>query len=73
MGYHGLKSPGMQGKNAINIINRSLLGARMLLGAPGLTTSNKKLLGAPGSTTSNKKLLGAPGATRSKDALELSA
>ena len=53
----------------------------MLLGAPGLTTRNKKLLGvasllgarmllgAPGLTTRNKKLLGAPGiATRSKDA-----
>ena len=38
-----------------------LLGARMLLGAPGL----KVLLG----TASNKELLGAPGLdTRSKDA-----
>ena len=59
-----------------------LLGARTLLGAPGLTTRNKKLLGAhvlttrartllgtPGHTTRNKKLLGAPGlTTRSKDA-----
>ena len=59
-----------------------LLGARTLLGALGLTTSNKKLLeqrasllgartllGALGLTTSNKKLLGAKGvATRSKDA-----
>ena len=48
-----------------------LLGTSTLLGAPGLTTSNKKLLGAPGLTTntSNKKLLGAPGLpTRSKDA-----
>ena len=32
-------------------------GARMLLGAPGIATRNKKLLGAPGLTTSNKKLL----------------
>ena len=54
----------------------------MLLGAPGLTTSNKKLqgalaslqgartlLGAPGLTTGNKQPLGASGiATRSKDA-----
>ena len=52
-----------------------VLGARTLLGAPGLTTRNKKLLGArtllraPGLTTRNKKLLGAKGiATRSKDA-----
>ena len=56
-----------------------LLGARSLLGAPGLTTRNKKLvgallgartlLGAPGRTFSNKKLLQPPGiATRSKDA-----
>ena len=28
-----------------------LLGARTLLGAPGLATSSKKLLGAPGLTT----------------------
>ena len=53
----------------------------MLLGVPGLTTSNKKLLvakgiatrrtllGAPGLTTSNKKLLVAKGiAIRSKNA-----
>ena len=34
----------------------SLLGARTLLGAPGLTTRNKAtLLGAPGIATSNKK------------------
>ena len=39
------------------------MGARMLLGAPGLTTRSKKLLGAPGPTTRNKKLLGAPGPT----------
>ena len=33
----------------------SLLGARMLLGAPGLTvTRNKKLLGAPGIATRSK-------------------
>ena len=37
-----------------------LLGARTLLGAPGLTTRNKKLLGAPGSATRSKD------ATRSK-------
>ena len=36
---------------------------RYILGAPGLTTRNKKLLGAPGLTTRNKKLLGAPGLT----------
>ena len=30
------------------------LGARTLLGAPGLTTRNKKLLGAPGRTTRSK-------------------
>ena len=35
-----------------------LLGARTLkIGAPGLTTRNKKLLGAKGIATSNKKLL----------------
>ena len=32
----------------------SLLGARRLLVAPGLTTSNKKLVGAPGITTRSK-------------------
>ena len=32
----------------------SLLGARTLLVAPGLTTSNKKLLGTKGIATSNK-------------------
>ena len=31
---------------------------KTLLGAPGLTTSNKKLLGAPGIATRSKKLLG---------------
>ena len=31
-----------------------LLGARTLLGAPGLNTRSKKLLGAPGIATSNK-------------------
>ena len=36
-----------------------LLGARTLLGAPGIATRNKKLLGAPALTTRNKKLLGA--------------
>ena len=30
------------------------LGARTLLGAPGLTTSNKTLLGAPGIATRSK-------------------
>ena len=54
----------------------------MLLGAPGITSSNKKLLvakgiatrskdatrGAPGLTTRNKKLLTKGIATRSKDA-----
>ena len=34
--------------------NRTLLGARMLLGAPGLTTRNKKLLEAPGIATRSK-------------------
>ena len=61
----------------------SLLEARTLLGAPGLTTRNEKLLGtkgiatrskdatrgAPRLTTRNKKLLGTKGiATRSKEA-----
>ena len=32
-----------------------LLGARTLLGAPGLTPSNKKLLGAPGIATRSNK------------------
>ena len=32
----------------------SLLVARTLLGAPGLTTRNKKLLGAPGIATRSK-------------------
>ena len=32
---------------------RSNLGARKLLGAPGLATSNNKLLGAPGLTARN--------------------
>ena len=45
------------------------LRARTLLGAPGLTSSNKKLLGAPGLTSSNKKLLGAPGLTSSNKKL----
>ena len=35
-----------------------LLGARTLLGAPGIATRNKKLLGAPGRTTRSKTLLG---------------
>ena len=35
-----------------------ILGARTLLGAPGLTTRSKKLLGAKGIATRNKKLLG---------------
>ena len=34
----------------------SLLGARTLLGAPGLTT-NKKLLGAPGIATTGARTL----------------
>ena len=32
----------------------SLLGARTLLGAPGLTTRSKKLLGAPGIAARSK-------------------
>ena len=32
--------------------------ARMLLGAPGLTTRNKKLLGAPGMATRSKDATG---------------
>ena len=32
-----------------------LLGARTLLGAPGIATRSKKLLGAPGRTTRSKK------------------
>ena len=35
-----------------------LVGARTLLGAPGLTTSNKKLLGAPGIATRSKDARG---------------
>ena len=31
-----------------------VLGARTLLGAPGIATRNKKLLGAPGLTTRSK-------------------
>ena len=44
-----------------------LLGARTLLGAPGIATSsnltarNKKLLGAPGLLLGARTLLGAPG------------
>ena len=34
------------------------LGARTLLGAPGIATRNKKLLGAPGLTTRNKDVEG---------------
>ena len=61
----------------------SLLGARTLLGAPGLTTRNKKLLGAPGIATNGARkwvsgleaisirskdaLLGAPGLTTRKE------
>ena len=33
------------------------LGARTLLGAPGIATSNKKLLGAKGIATSSKESL----------------
>ena len=41
----------------------SLLGARTLLGAPGLATRNKKLLGAKGIATNGARtLLGAPSA-----------
>ena len=42
------------------------LGARTLLGAPGLTTTvgARTLLGAPGRTTRNKKLLGVAGLDR---------
>ena len=71
----------VQVQPSIKALLALLLGARTLLGAPGiatrsiLATSNKKLLGAPGLTTRSKKLLGAPGiatrsidATRSKDA-----
>ena len=35
-------------------VGTALLGARTLLGAPGIATSNKKLLGAPGLTTRSK-------------------
>ena len=35
-------------------MKNSMLLARMLLGAPGLTTRNKKLLGAPGIATRSK-------------------
>ena len=39
---------------ALQVGWRPLLGARTLLGAPGLTTRNKKLLGAPGIATKSK-------------------
>ena len=46
-----------------------LLGARTLLGAPGLTTRSKDATRGSWHPTKNKKLLGAPGlTTRSKDA-----
>ena len=48
-----------QRSNTLYTIRPLLLGARTLLGAPGLTTRNKKLLGAFGI------------ATRSKDAISL--
>ena len=48
-----------------------LLGARTLLGAPGLILGARTLLGAPGLIQGARTLLGAKGiATRSKDATE---
>ena len=55
-----LMQAGNRGKAAMFSANPVLLGARTLLGAPGLTTRNKKLLGAPGIATRSKD------ATRSK-------
>ena len=76
--YQPLRAGKFGARTLLGWLLALLLGARTLLGAPGLTTSNKKLLsllgarmllGAPGLTTSNKKLLGAPGiATWSRDA-----
>ena len=40
-----------------NLSEFSLLGARTPLGAPGLTTRNKKLLGAPGIATRSDRTL----------------
>ena len=47
------------------------LGARTLLGAPGLTTRNKKLLGAPGHTTRSKSKVHHPTCGRVLDAHHL--
>ena len=52
------------------ISSKQLLGARTVLGPPGLATRSKKLLGAPGLTPRSKKLLRAGGlTTRSKKLL----
>ena len=57
----GIHFPGPEGFQNIQVgtLNQSiqLLGARTLLGAPGIATRSKKLLGAPGRTTRSKKLL----------------
>ena len=46
LGWYSLPYPKDHGP-----VHGVLLGARTLLGAPGLTTRNKKLLGAPGIVT----------------------
>ena len=51
-----LCSSGKKGCRISGCLLAVLLGARTLLGAPGLTTRNKKLLGAKGIATRNKKL-----------------
>ena len=43
--------------SAANMPKRTHLGARTLLRAPGIATSNKKLLGAPGLTTRSDRTL----------------
>ena len=47
LGFQPWSLPSLEGLNFHKSL-ASLLGARTLLGAPGLTTRNKKLLGAPG-------------------------
>ena len=52
-------APGLTARNKKLLGTRaSLLGARTLLGAPGLSTSSKDATRAPGLTARNKKLLG---------------
>ena len=54
----GLKSVMSGRKKHRKVQRKETLGARTLLGAPGLTTRSKKLLEAPGIATRSKKLLG---------------